>query len=107
MTDARKTTDAVLVQRRIARVALKNIMADISEDCWCAGWMNGNGAALWRLTLAGGGEYGQGVVTAEQAADMGALSDAIGEWLDWDEAAGRVRPVALDAWRKQMDAFAT
>lgn len=94
--------DFVWVSRKIARQALGALMSDISEDCWRAGWLSGNGAALWRLMEAGGGRYGQGIVTTEQAAEMRLLSEALGEWMEWDDEAGDVLPVPLPEWRALM-----
>ena len=45
--------------------ALAALMAAISEDCWCAGWMGGNEYALWKAKP--GTAYGQGEITERQS----------------------------------------
>lgn len=49
---------------------LASLMSDLSEDCWCAGWLSGTEFALWELANAGGGLWGMGVVTATDAARL-------------------------------------
>jgi hypothetical protein len=107
MKSKSETTDErpalVLVPRQIARRALGTLMSEISEDCWCAGWLDGNGAALWRLMEQGGGRYGQGEVSPEQAAELRVLSDALDEWMEWDDGASDVEPIPLPEWRRRME----
>lgn len=65
--------------------ALYALMAAVSEECYCAGWMMGNEFALWRILIdpTGNRQYGQSEVTGEQVADMRVLSDRIGGWIGW------------------------
>lgn len=66
--------------------ALYNLMSDISEDCWCAGWMHGNEYALWTLVTdpkSKGGEYGGVKVDQRHIDDLRAISNEIGGWIRW------------------------
>lgn len=65
--------------------ALYELMSDISEECYCAGWMSGNEYTLWEMVANpdAGRNYGQDSVTDEQIADLRAISNEIGGWIRW------------------------
>lgn len=91
-------TGSVLVSlpRETARALLRQLMSDISEDCWCAGWLVGTEHDLWRLAGQGGGAWGQGSVSAEQAVTLLQLAAALQEWPTYDDW------VPLDQWRESL-----
>lgn len=62
---------------------LADLMSDISEECWCAGWMSGLEFTLWRIINGGERQYGQGGITDEQVAELKQLSELIGGWIYW------------------------
>jgi len=99
------TATDVVVPHEFARKALLGLMSEISEDCWCAGWMSGNEKRLWEISQAGGGRYGQGEVTSEQAEKMTFLANTLQEWFVWDEVSGEVIPIALSDWEARMAAI--
>lgn len=68
--------------------ALEAYMSDISEECYCAGWLHGLEEALWGFVQNGPGQWGQGDVTAENIAELKRLSDAAGGWWEWVEDVG-------------------
>ena len=55
-------------------------MSDISEDCYCAGWMEGTEAALWDAVLGERTRWGVGVITQEEVTELKRLSDTAGGW---------------------------
>lgn len=65
--------------------ALYNLMSDISEECYCAGWMSQNEYTLWEMVVDPKAErrYGMGTVTDEQIADLVAISTEVGGWIRW------------------------
>lgn len=65
-----------------AAYGLFAIMAGISEECWCAGWMSGNEYALWQVKP--GQQYGQGEITERQALLLQLLSEECDGWWYWD-----------------------
>lgn len=65
-----------------AMMGLYAIMSGISEECWCAGWLNGNEAALWPPRAM---RYGQGEVTERQAMLLRLLSEEAGGWWGWND----------------------
>lgn len=86
----------VTLPRKTARSILWQLMSDLSEDCWCAGWMVGTERDLWRLAVAGGGTWGQGSVSQEQALTLLRLAYALNEWPKLDSW------VPLDEWRGSL-----
>jgi hypothetical protein len=86
--------------------ALVSLMEELSEECWCAGWMNGLEYDLWGIVVGDrSADYGQWTVTPAQIADMKAFSERIGGWIvwaegdrdDWNWESWR-RIVPLDEW---------
>jgi hypothetical protein len=67
--------------------ALYELMSDISEECYCAGWMSGNEYSLWRIVSDPNASrrYGQGEVTEQQVTDMRTMADSCGGWIRWHD----------------------
>jgi hypothetical protein len=65
--------------------ALYKLMSEISEDCYCAGWVHGNEYTLWKMVAdpAASRMYGQDSVTDEQLADLRAIAAETGGWIRW------------------------
>jgi hypothetical protein len=68
---------------------LGDAMSDISEECYCAGWLGGTEYIVpelcRRAILSGQTQYwGFGEVTPEQARKLWELADRIGCWADTD-----------------------
>lgn len=82
-----------------AQLALMEAMSELSEEAYCAGWMEGLEYALWRLLTEGPGRYGRLDASSEQLEHLRALSDACGGWVAFDSELGEVF-VPLEAWRK-------
>lgn len=79
--------------------ALYQLMSDISEECYCAGWMSGNEYTLWRMVSDQTEErrYGMHEVEAEQIDDMRAISAEIGGWIRWRDD-DEDKDLASDEW---------
>lgn len=63
--------------------ALYELMSEISEDCWHAGWMSGNEFALWDAIVTGDRTYGQSFMDENLLASVKALSEQVGGWIEW------------------------
>lgn len=65
--------------------ALYQLMSDISEECYCAGWMTGNEYTLWEMVTNQGAErrYGMGEVEAQQIDDLRTIAAEVGGWIRW------------------------
>ncbi len=65
-------------------------MSDISEDCYCAGWLGGTEyfvPELCRRAIRTGRSFywGHGEVSPERARELVALAEQVGSWADLDE----------------------
>lgn len=78
---------------------LAEFMSDLSEDCYCAGWLIGTEFVLWSLANSGGGPWGIGTVTAEDAARLLALAAEAGGWVMWKDGVGTML-VPMDEWKR-------
>jgi len=82
---------------RDAAGALAAKMSDISEDCYCAGWLSGLEHSLWWFVVDGPGEWGMGKVDEDDVRALRALSEKCGGWIVWREGVGEVF-VPLAEW---------
>ncbi len=64
---------------------LADLMQEISEDCYCAGWISGLEYALWSFVLypSGPRNYGQRGVSLADIERLDKLSQEIGGWIHW------------------------
>lgn len=81
--------------------ALEQMMSDVSEECWCAGWNEGTEYGVWRLIEEGGS---WGMCRAEDLPVLVAIkafAEQIDAWVIWPgkPAVEGPRVVALDEWR--------
>lgn len=60
---------------------LYELMSDISEDCYCAGWYMGNEYHIWAALQDGDRRYGMGEMDAEQLEKCRALAKELGDWM--------------------------
>lgn len=65
--------------------ALYHLMSDISEDHYCAGWMEGNEFALWEMVANPEASriYGMSEVPAARIEELRAISAEVGGWICW------------------------
>lgn len=65
--------------------ALYQLMSDISEDCYCAGWMSDNECTLWTMVANPDADrrYGIGEVELQQIEELRAISAEVGGWIRW------------------------
>ena len=83
-----------------AKLGLLALMAGISEQCWCAGWMADNEFACWKAAVFGHAQnYGQDVITIRQVQLLKLLSDEAAGWWIWD---GGPKFVSLDKWGEML-----
>ena len=65
---------------------LRSLMSDLSEDCWCAEWLDGCETALWAFVTEGPGGWGLGTVDQRGVDELRDLSDKAGGWWVWNDA---------------------
>jgi hypothetical protein len=64
-----------------ASLALERLMSEISEECYCAGWLIGLEETLWRFMEAGVEvQWGIGTVTAVELGRLRRLHEKCGGW---------------------------
>jgi hypothetical protein len=64
-----------------ARVGLLALMAGLSEEYWCAGWLTGLEYSLWRIEP--GARFGMGRISPRQATLLTLLAEEAGGWWVW------------------------
>lgn len=74
--------------------ALEQAMCDISEDCYCAGWLNSLEFDLWTFCLNGPGDYGMGKVEQDDIDRLKKWSGRAGGWWQYQ------RFVPLAEWQQ-------
>lgn len=92
-----------------AQSHLRDLISEISEKCWFAGWMDGTEFEVWRLATAGG-EWGRGSAAGLEAElrEATALARDLGVWLVWsDRVDCDQEPIGLMEWRGRYDAWAS
>ena len=75
--------------------ALYEMMSDISEDGWCAGWLHDNEFNIWAALTTG--YFGSSLygIDPESLARVKELSDKTGGWIEWR---GSEHGLPLDQW---------
>lgn len=72
--------------REQARHLLPRLMSEISEDCYCAGWMAGLEHTLWDFVRQGEAvDWGMGRITIEQLDTLRLLAAGAGGWFVYEE----------------------
>jgi len=62
---------------------LYELMSEISEECWCAGWINGNEYAIWEAMQNGCYQFGMRIIDKDLLGKVRELSGRIGGWIIW------------------------
>lgn len=66
-----------------AKEKLRDLMSDISEDHYCAGWLIGLEFVLWRMVQGGSRHFGFGEVDPARVEKLRVLSRSVGGWWMW------------------------
>ena len=83
---------------------LANYMSDLSEDAYCAGWMEGLEYQLWQAVAEGPKEYGRLLITAEHIQQLRELSVGCGGWITFEDDIGETW-VAMEQWEPRYQAW--
>lgn len=78
---------------------LAQLMSDISEECWCAGWMHGTEFRLWEAITdpQDHRHWGQDYIDDEMVEHLKRLSGGVRGWVRYEEGVGELF-VPLDEW---------
>jgi hypothetical protein len=80
---------------------LAEFMSEISEQCYCAGWMKDLEYVLWDALESGERTYGKCTITSEEISRLKALSDKSKSWIYFHEEHEEIA-LALDVWGNQF-----
>ena len=86
--------------------ALGEYMSTLSQEAYCAAWMDGLEFALWQVVLGERREYGRLRVTDEQSMELRRLAEAAAGWIVFDEQCEETW-VPLKAWEGQFKHWRT
>jgi hypothetical protein len=64
----------------LARETLLRMMRDMSDDCWCAGWMRDLEFTLWDIVRGGSRRFGLSMLEDRDLARMRFLHKLTGGW---------------------------
>lgn len=98
-TLSRENAELRAALAEFAKDALVSLMSDISEDCYCAGWMSGLESDLWaRMVGDLPPAYGQSEVAKDDLNRLRELSNMAGGFWVWNDGN---EFVSLDFWRRE------
>jgi len=87
-----------MVQELTSRqVALARYMSELSEEAYCAEWMDRLEFDLWNAVASGPGRYGAIELASAHIEKLSQLSHACGGWIAFDEKRDEVF-VPMDQW---------
>jgi len=79
---------------------LINVMSAISEERWCAGWMQNLEYVLWDAVIG----RREDICSPEEIEQLKYLSEKCGGWIVWDEQAKGERFVPMQDWVRLYEA---
>jgi hypothetical protein len=93
------------IDKMRAAVELRDLMSEISERCYCAGWLIGTETALWRVIRGGNPEWGMGGISPDEVVAMKRLSQACDGWIYFDNTNGQTF-IPLGEWEEMVKRIA-
>ncbi len=96
------------------QLKLANTMSQISENCYCAGWIEGNEYGIWKALKSGIQKYGQYAIDTDLLEECGRLSAELHGWVIWvDDRDDPYMPtqdwgmyfIDLDQWVKLASSY--
>lgn len=81
---------------------LAQYMSDLSEEAYCAGWMQDLEYDLWTAVVRGSRPYGRLQISDEQIAHLGRLSAECSGWIYFDDTTGETW-IPLNRWRSKYE----
>jgi hypothetical protein len=76
---------------------LYNLMADISEDEYYAGWLRDLEYILWSIVV-GDGKYKSEFMQSRYAEQLKALAESENKWYYWSDRKKNIENMPLDMW---------
>jgi len=79
-------------------------MSDLSEEAYCAGWMQNLEYALWQVVLGERHDYGRLEFMTEHVDSLQQLSHECAGWIVYDDKRGEMWVPRKD-WEERFAAF--
>ena len=83
------------------QVKLADLMSDISEEAYCAGWMANLEHVLWDAVLNGERKYGKYFITKKDINRLTALCEITNSWIYFDET-GEETAMPVNQWQEKF-----
>jgi hypothetical protein len=80
---------------------LAELMSEISEKCYSAGWLEDLEYVLWDAVISGPRDFGHGKITQEEIDELSRISSMTKTWIVFDDEREETA-IPLDKWRKQF-----
>lgn len=81
---------------------LADLMSDISERCYHAGWENNLEYVLWDAVINGERKFGQDIITSEDIERLKLLSERAGCWIINDDVKEETA-ISLSDWKVRYE----
>jgi hypothetical protein len=112
-TDAGNGNERVMIRGRMRshRMLLKlepkarelaDYMSGLSEEAYCAGWMDGLEFELWEAVISGPRKYGRLQITLNHTSRLRRLSEAAGGWIIFDETEEELL-LPMGEWKRRFN----
>ena len=77
---------------------LAELMSDLSEKCYSAGWMIDLEYVLWDAVISGSRDYGHGTISRDDIEKLIQTSNKVNAWIMFDDKLEEIS-VPLDIWK--------
>lgn len=84
---------------------LRHFMSQLSEDCYCAGWMGDLEYALWSAVMNGPIHKGNWDITQSDIDHLRLLARRAGGWIIWDDSLLAATWLPIDQWLLRYDQY--
>lgn len=81
-------------------VKLAQLMSDISERCYAAGWEHGTEKVLWSAVRDGPRKWGRDFISAKDIANLQRLSEAANGWIVFSDDGPKFVP--MSEWKSSQ-----
>jgi len=84
---------------------LRDFMSQLSEDCYCAGWMHDLEYLLWSAVMNGPVHQGNWDITQSDIDRLRLLARRAGGWIIWDKSLPGEACLPIDQWLMRYEQY--
>lgn len=81
---------------------LAQYMSDISENCYCAGWLKDTEYILWHAVVSGPRKFGREMITAQDIDRLKQWSVKTNSWIIFDDDQEQIA-LTLQQWQARFE----